>query len=200
VTVCLLTIEDGRTAVHDRARASLREMLPDVDHHVAIDDRDHRLGFAGAIREGWRQALATDADWVWHAELDFIYHAPVPLGDMIALLKRRPALTQVALKRQPVNEQECAAGGIVEANPNVYREHHDDAGTWTTHRVFWTTNPSVYPRWIMQRGWPQCAESEGHFGLALFGERPEWCSCFWGAKYAAPMVEHIGQIRTGTGY
>lgn len=197
---CLLAISDGRDEVHARSWASLREMLPDVDYCVTVDDRAHALGFAGAIQEGWRRALAHDVDYIWHAELDFIYHHPVPLRSMIALLQRHPRLVQVALKRQPVNHSERAHGGIVQADPAAFEERRDGLAVWTVHRKFFTTNPSVYPRWIAERGWPQRTESEGHFGLTLLGESPYWQSAFWGGKFDPPLVEHIGHVRTGTGY
>jgi hypothetical protein len=58
---CLLRIGDGRDDDHERAWESLEQMLPSPDHIVTIDDRDHKLGFAGAIAEGWRQVRETGA-------------------------------------------------------------------------------------------------------------------------------------------
>lgn len=196
---CLLRIGDGRDEVHELAHASLMEMLPKPDHIVTVDDRDHSLGFAGAIAEGWRQARETGAAWVFHAEMDFTYNAPVPIDRLIAILRRRPNIVQVALKRGPANAEEQAAGGIVELNPDDFHQRHDAGDIYTTQRRFFTTNPSLYPAALCAQGWPQVPRSEGVFSHRLFGADPDACSAYWGAKFDPPMVEHIG-TRTGHGY
>lgn len=198
MTVCLLRIGDGRDETHEQSWASLQEMLPPVERVVTIDDREHKMGFAGAIMEGWRQVLATRCEWVFHAELDFLYGEPIPLRDMIELLEAESHLVQVALKRQPVNEEEIAAGGIVEAHSDDFRQRVEGGVIWTEHRRFFTTNPSVYSTKLCRHGWPQVPQSEGVFTHRLL-EDPDVRFAFWGAKYDPPMVEHIG-ARCGTGY
>lgn len=199
MTVCLLTISDGRHEYHHRALASALEQLPKFDAYVFVEDPEHRLGFAGAVAEGWRRALATGCDHVFHFEADFIFPAPVPVSDMIALLDRRPELVQVALKRQPVNAQEAAAGGFMEQYPDAYEQRADAHAVWTITRRNVTTNPAVWPRWVLERGWPERSESEGHFGIDLFGEYWGWAA-FWGGKGDPPACLHIGDIRAGRGY
>lgn len=199
MSVCQLRIGDGRDEIHERSADSLSEMAPKPDHVVVIDDRSHELGFAGAIAEGWRQVIETGADFVWHAEMDFIYCAPVPLERMIAVLEAHPYLAQMALKRQAVNELEIAAGGVVEARPTQYEQRVESGDIWTEHRVCFTTNPSVYPVNLCHQGWPQRANSEGIFSARL-RQDPKVRFGYWGAKHDQPMVEHIGRQRAGVGY
>lgn len=196
--VCLLRIGDGRDDVHERSWCSLVEMLPEVDHQVTIDDRDHELGFAGAIAEGWRQARKTKCDWVFHAELDFIYRAPIPLDRMIAVLKRKPYLAQIVLKRGPENEEERQAGGIVEMWPDEYHQMTDQGDVWTEHRLHFSTNPSLYSAALCAQGWPQVPQSERVFTDLLI-EDDKLRFAYWGPKFDAPLVEHIGE-RVGCGY
>lgn len=198
MSTCLLVIADGRYDVHERSWQSARENLPPFDYQVDVDDRAHELGFAGAIRQGWEQVLETGADWVFHLELDFIFRERVPTGAMIAILEGNPDIAQVALKRQPVNAEECAAGGIVDCHPDDFEERKWSAWTVTTHRRFWTTNPSLYSTRYCRMGWPQEPESEGKFTHKLLAD-PLLRFAFWGRKYAPPMVEHIGE-RVGVGY
>lgn len=196
--VCQLRIGDGRDEVHERSAASLEEMLPLPHRVVVVDDRDHRLGFAGAIAEGWKQVLKTDCDYVFHAEMDFLYKAPIPLDRMIAVLERRPYLAQLVLKRQPVNAQEAEAGGIVEMWPEEYRQVTDQGDVWSEHRICWSTNPSVYSTaWCLQQ-WPQGPRSEEEWGARL-KQDPDLRFAYWGAKFDPPVVEHIG-ARCGVGY
>lgn len=199
MSVCWLLIGDGRDEYHARARASMHANLPAPDHIVEIDDRDHRLGFAGAIQAGWDQALATDADWIFHGELDFTLNQPVDLHAMIALLERQPHLAQVVLKRQPVNHDERRAGGIVEQHPDDFTERTDGEATWTEHRRFFSTNPSVYPSALAALCWPQEKYSEGMFTHRLLRD-PHLRFAFWGRKFDPPLVHHIGDVRAGNGY
>ncbi len=196
---CLLMIGDGRDDVHDRSVASSLKHLPTFDRVVTVDDTTRELGFAGAIAEGWRQVLAgPDVDWVFHLELDFLFHEDVPLERMIGVLVAQPKLAQMSLKRQAVNDAETAAGGIVEAHPDDFTQMSNHGDVWTEHRRYFTTNPSVYPAALCQLGWPQVPESEGHFTHQLLDD-PELRFGIWGPKFAAPAVQHIG-TRAGHGY
>jgi len=194
---CLLVVSDGRHEYHHRSLASALEYLPRFDQYVFVDDADHTLGFAGAIREGWRQVRT---DFVFHLEADFTFRAAVPVEQMVGLLCRQPHLAQVALKRQPVNEEEITAGGIIEAHPDDFTEHRDRETVWTEHRRFFTTNPSVYPATLCSIGWPHVAFSEGFFTHELLRREPATRFAFLGAKHDPPRVHHIGDVRSGTGY
>lgn len=198
MSVCLLAIGDGRTEYHERSWASLSEHLPEVDHTVVIDDTGHKLGFAGAIAEGWKQALDTGASYVWHAELDFTYLAPIELDAMIGALRQRPWLAQVCLKRGPVNAEEIAAGGIVERFPDRYAEEKAYGHTISVNDVCFSTNPCLYSVEMCRKGWPREPQSEGVFTHRLLAEGYRFA--FWGGKFDRPRVHHIGDVRAGSGY
>lgn len=201
MSVCWLLIGDGRDSYHERSLASAREMLPAPDQVVTVDDSDHTLGFAGAIAAGWGQIVAAThrPDWVVHLELDFVFRRPVPIGRIVSVLERRPNLAQVCLKRQPVNETEIAAGGIIESRPDDYRQVVDRGDIFCEHRVCFSTNPCVYPSALCHQGWPQEPHSEGVFTHRLLSD-PDCRFALWGAKGDPPMVEHIGTVRAGNGY
>jgi hypothetical protein len=199
MSVALLLIDDGRRDYLVRAQASLAAMCPRFDHVIHIDDTRHLLGFAGAIQAGWDQISETGADWVFHAESDFLYTEPVDLQGMIAALDGDRSLAQVVLKRQAWNAEERAAGGIVELHPEDFTAQHTPAGTITTHRRFFSTNPCVYRASLCRLGWPQEPQSEGIFTHRLLRD-PLLRFAFWGAKHDPPRVHHIGDERAGTGY
>lgn len=194
----LLVITDGRDEYCIRSLASALENLPSPERVVLVDDRTHELGFAGAVQHGWNQILATDAEWIVHLEADFLFNGPVDL-DAMAELAADEHVAQVALKRQAWNPLEKRAGGIVELDPDSFEEGTINGNPYTAHRKFFTTNPSLYRRDIAERGWPQVPKSEGMFSLGLFSD-PAIVSTFWGGKFDAPAVTHIGDERQGTGY
>lgn len=197
--IALLLISDGRDAYHDASRASLKQMVPEPDFTVEVKDPDHHLGFAGAIQRGWDTVLETGADYCFHVEMDFTFNRPVPIERMASVLERHPHLAQLCLKRQPWNAEEKEAGGIVELHPDDFTERMDGNDVWTEHRRFFSTNPSLYSTALCRRGWPQRKFSEGRFTHSLLAD-PDVRFAFWGAKFAPPMVHHIGDERTGKGY
>lgn len=199
MSVVLLRIGDGRDDYHERSWQSALEALPKIDHVVTVDDRDHHLGFAGAIQHGWDQILDLQADYVFHLELDFVFREPVDLAGMIRLLERHPHLAQVSLKRQPWNEREQAAGGIIEADPHDFTEVRDPHSVWVEHRRYWTTNPSVYSTRWCRLGWPQEPQSEGLFTHKLLRD-PMLRFAIWGARLDPHRVTHIGDTRAGAKY
>lgn len=227
-SIALLIITDGQPKCLDAAAKSIslmwRGQEPDtvtiIDdsgdpaHQAWVDKRfarwsariiHHpiRLGFAAAIATGW--AAVAGADFVFHAEHDFVYDRPVPVPDMMRLLDWRPYLAQVSLMRQPVNDAEVVAGGVVASRPGEFTDLHDGDLRWMEQRSYFTTNPSLYRGSLCDEGWPQVPQSEGRFSHHLlehgFGNiaGPEVRFGVLGSSADPPAVTHIGQ-RQGTGY
>lgn len=172
-----------------------------LDAHFPETTRIHheeRRGFGGAIQSGWDHL--GDADWVFHLEDDFTFNRPVPMLDMIATLVGQPHLAQLVLRRQPVNDVERAAGGVIEQWPGEYTECNGPRGSWLEHRLFWSTNPSLYAVNRTLTGWPQVERSEMAFTRQLLRSDPDLRFAFWGRRSDEPWVEHIGTERVGTGY
>ncbi len=163
-----------------------------VPVHI-VDDRDHRLGLAGAVQTAWAYAL--DAGWthLLHWEEDFRIDRPVPVDDMQWILDRAPHLAQVVLKRQPVNGEEVMAGGIIECHPDDYTECHGlrQSCPWTEHTRIFSLNPCLIPRAVLQLGWPEGNEAAFTQTCVDAGYR----FAFYGAKDTPPMVEHVGHTR-----
>jgi hypothetical protein len=144
---------------------------------------------------------------VFHLEQDFTFNYPVDLTWMAETLDNHPHLAQLALLRQPWNPLEVAAGGIVEMCPDGYTQAVGHRGAaWLEHRMYFTTNPSMYRRALMEVGWPEGQESEGRFGLRLFGcgfggiPGPDVRCGYWGTRAGGPWVHHIGDERSGRDY
>lgn len=204
-----------RWMIHDDTgdgdhREALRRRYPHVE---LISASNRRAGFGGSIRWAWTvlslQAEAAEVDFVFHLEDDFVFRQPVDLRAMAEVLTASPHLAQMALRRQPWNDAERAAGGIVEQHPGSYVEISggDDGRAWLEHRRFFTTNPSLYRAELCAVGWPAGAQSEGRFGLGLLERGLPWRVPgpdvrfgFWGARDSGEWVEHIGHQRAGTGY
>ena len=176
-------------------REELRATFPDFD----VIGQPTRQGFGGAIRSAWAYVKVRPERFVFHLEDDFTFNEPIDLPAMQHVLDRNPGLVQLALRRQPWNDAELAAGGIVEQHPDAYDDRTDGTHHWLEHRRFWTTNPSLYRRELCERKWPDGQHSEGRFGLEQFRD-PGAVSGFWGTRDSGEWVHHIGHERVGTGY
>lgn len=162
-----------------------------------------RSGFGGAIRSAWQHTRATSsARFVFHLEDDFVPTRTVPLADMVRVLDHHPHLVQIALRRQPWNAAEHAAGGIVELHPGDYVDAQGiDGIEWLEHRRFFTTNPSLYRvELVRETEWPEGEQSEGRYGIELVARSEVEPFAFYGRRDSGEWVEHIGVARVGTGY
>lgn len=199
-----------RAVIHDdtgdlgHRQELTRQMKLRAGPSVEVIGGEERLGFGGAIRNAWAHLNRTPerdtTRFVLHLEDDFVFARPVPLDTWTYLLDHLPYLQQMALLRQPWNDAEIAAGGIVDLHPDWYQERHwAGQAHWLEHRACFTTNPSLYRRSLCWRGWPEGDHSEGLFTHELL-EDPETRFGYWGKRGDAPWVEHIGDKRVGTGY
>lgn len=230
--VAALVMTDGRVDCLDRTLASFDRHVPrPIDYRYLWDDTgndDHfsylraayrhrgwipirglagKEGFGGAIRSAWQWLLDhTDAGYIFHIEDDFLFEQPVPIDAIVKVLDRHPYLAQMALRRQAWNQAEIDAGGVVELNPEAFTEVRDGRQVWLEHRQFWTTNPSLFRRPVIELGWPEGNHSEGVFTHRLLGagfgdvSGDQVRFGYWGARTSAPAVEHIGAERVGFGY
>jgi hypothetical protein len=219
MTTTLLVLTDGRADCLARTLSSAEAKLPPFDRYVLVNDcpdpaygawlaerwpyfevippQRRKRGFGGAIQAGWDAIGPGDGD-VFHLEDDFTFDEPPPLDLMARLLDRHLHIAQVCLVRQPWNEEERAAGGIIAANPDDYIERDDPGiGRWVEHRRCFSTNPCMYRRSLLRVGWPEGSHSEGVFTHRLL-ERG-WSFAYWGER-GAQQVTHIGDVRTGVGY
>jgi hypothetical protein len=227
--IALLVVTDGRVAYLEDTVASAAENLRgplsewwmfddtgDPDHRAWLRERfpmfrhidgGPRQGFGGAIRSAWSHLQAnSSALFIAHLEADFTFNRPVPLGGLAATLIENPHLAQLVLRRQPWNDVEAAAGGIVEMWPAEYTERTSHGRTWLEHRLFLSTNPCLYRRSLLNVGWPEGDRSEVTFTQRLLADGFDGVPgedvrfAFWGARDSGEAVRHIGHDRAGVGY
>lgn len=224
--ISLLVMTDGRRdCIAATIPSALANLSGPITHRIIHDDSGDpeyrgwladtfptfeiiggdRAGFGGAIRRAWARlvtrAMVPRAErFVFHVEDDFTFNRPVDLTELAEVLDHQADLVQLALRRQPWNPQERAAGGVVEQHPDDYLERTDGAHRWLEHRRFFTTNPSLYRHELCHHTWPAGANSEGHFTHQLLVARPQYRFGFWGARDSGEWVTHIGNERVGAGY
>lgn len=157
-----------------------------------------RRGFGGAYSFAWKTLASQSAEkFFLFLEDDFTFNREVPLEAMAQVLDENPHVYQMALRRQAWNSEEKAAGGVIERWPDNFQQEEG----WISHRMFFTTNPSLYRKSLIQeRTYPDVKDAEGHFSLSILNSDPDAIFGYWGKKEDDPWVSHIGVQRSGGTY
>lgn len=220
--ISLIFITDGRTDLLEQTLNSFHNNIsyPFIEKIIVNDNTDpnverivnnlsriygltpihhkEKRGFAGAYDTAFK-SVSKDADYAMFWEDDFTLNGKVDIQDMIFILEYNRNLCQVILKRQAWNEEEKKAGGIIEQWPDLYEEKELAHISWCEQRLFFSTNPCLVPKWVIDKGWPLLPHSESVFGQQLFSN-PNIKSCFLGRKFDKPIVNHCGITRNGLNY
>ncbi len=175
-------------------------------HEWHIISHITKRGLSGSIQSLWSAARSLGAGYIFHVEEDFLFLQPVPMTEMLEMLNRDvfTGIAQVALKRQPCNVDEIEAGGFMQLAPDSYLEidmNGYDPDTkekiirysFVAHRNFFTLNPSLYPRWVMDLGWED-GWGEKEFAERLFQHENVVCA-YMGTVDDPELVFHTGHYR-----
>lgn len=223
MTIALLLMTDGRTEYIHQTISSANSMLkgPITERWMHDDSGDEgyrqwlrsqfpafthigegpRRGFGGAYSFAWKTLLAkSTASFIFGLEDDFTFNREISLEDMAKVLDDNPHIYQMALRRQAWNQEEIRAGGVIERWPDDFEEVKQEGLVWLEHRRWYTTNPNLCRRSLLEREWPITKDAEGHFGISLFAEGPTVRCGYWGQKTDSAWVEHIGRQRKGNLY
>lgn len=217
--IALMVITDGRREYLQQTLEGAKDnLVGEITHWLMIDDSNNleyaewlhreypeffishssggKRGFAGAIQHGWSR-IPPDTEYVVHLEDDFLFNRPWFLMESVSILSARTDIAQMCLRRQPWGS-EPLDGGFIAQWPSTYSEQMLNGIPFLTHRNFFSTNPSIYPKRITAFGWPDAPDSEGKFGPKLWDAG--YCCAFLGTREDSPRVTHIGLERAGNGY
>lgn len=214
----LVVIGNGRGDYLEQAVVSASQYLPDLTTKIMVNDTgnghyakhlnrtygDHfylihhakNMGMAKAVQDGWRAAQLAGCSHVFHLEEDFVLTAPVPIVEMERMLRQRPTLASVTLKRPPWAGIELQLGDQLAAICSLSECQAD--GPLTLHRHLFSLNPSLIPRWVIDLGWPS-----GELGVGNESGMTKKLldlGCYfsvWGTVEDPPLCEHIG-VQRGT--
>lgn len=180
--------------VNDTGNQEYSDLLnKEYSNNWKVINHESNQGLSGSIRSLWAKAIDLEADYVFHLEEDFLFNVDIDIDTMKNILSNTN-ISQVALKRQPWNEHEAASGGLLEQYSNLLIPNYCDNGVkYMTHRILFTLNPCLYPRWVMDLGWQQ-GWGEREYTDMLFSN-PNIVGAYLGDTFDPPTVHHIGHYR-----
>jgi hypothetical protein len=152
------------------------------------------VDYTGSMQAMWRYLRKrAKGDYIFQVEDDFTYTQPVDLGPMIEALRQNPNLVQMALLRDAFYKDEQETGGILGWPEPAFTRREK----WLEHRLFFTANPSLFPRSLTETPWPSGHHSETIFGNTVLANANARAA-FWGQ--GDEWIKHIGAVRAGVGY
>lgn len=171
-----------RAGIHAALLQKPDVVLEVVDHHGR--------GYCHQMRLIWELLRGHPTDHVLFWEADFRPASLIDVAAMVQLLDEHQYLAQVALLRQPWFHNEVEHGGLIEAleaQGQVFTDHDG----FIEHRAFWTGNPSVFRRGLVDiYDWPDVEWSESQFGSALRSSGHSFAIL---GTDRVPHVEHRGE-------
>lgn len=176
---------------------------------IEVDDTHGALGFCTAIRYAWARLRETAVpfDYVFHLEEDWRFDRAFSVAHMSRLLLVEPQVAQVALRRG-VEPSEHGVQ-VIDRFPDEFTDRVTGmiglglparSQEWLEHRLFWTTNPSLYAREIVDDfDWPPEPRCEARFTELMRAEGRTFA--YWGDRHDDPWITHTGADRgAGHGY
>lgn len=219
----LLVLTDGREGTLERSIPSIEQHLQGLNivRRVIVDDsgdqhrRDllrkewsgfevvgegRRLGYSGAMRRAWELARSSGQPWILWWEDDFELTRRFDASPIVEVLRNRPNLIQMVLRRQPWFPAEIAAGGVIERYPaDAFIEREHSGHHWSEHSTFFSLNPCLMPRRALAAfDWPHGRNSEWAMTRQVVKASGREPFGYWGER-GDEHVEHFGQ-RSGHGY
>lgn len=206
----IVLTHDGGATLRRCLESFVEQVTPPPTDAVLIEDGPHMVpvewwtgrrvnlgrqqGFCKAVAAGWLEAQRSECPFVFWLEHDFLFHEPVDLRDVAAVLGRNRHLAQMSLLRQPVSPAEIARGGILNGFAHHRCEDFMSGADWIEHDEYWTTNPSLFPQPLARyHDWPEGPECEGRFGQHLRANG--YSFGVWG--HGQQQVEYIGERAKG---
>jgi len=176
----------------DELRPELEEIAAEFGFYI-VGAGQH--GFTASTIRLWRYIdTRVTEPFVFLAEDDFEYLRPVDLRPMAETLRRSPRLRQLALLREPCFARELEPGDhILGWDRSGFEDRDQDRPDRARleHRLFWTMNPSLFPRDVARTPWPMARSSERVFGDLLLRD-PGARFAFRGSGEA--WIRHIGEV------
>lgn len=180
----------------EERRAELEAIGAPFGFYVAGPDT--HVGFTASMRMLWTYLQRRGrGQYVFRVEDDFLYDRPVDLVPMIETLADSDHLAQLALLRAPCYPREFANGGVLGWPEKGFQKVGANGTSHLTHRYFWTNNPALFRRSLVERPWPTGPSSERLFGDLLLKDQSVRFG-LWGSGES--WISHIGEVRAGTVY
>jgi hypothetical protein len=189
----------------DGIRAELDAIAAGHGFYVVGPTPGEMAAVSDDVRHAWSRhqfwrylGKRAQGEFILGVEDDFLYSRPVDLEPMVETLRDNPHLRQLALLRDAYYPREVEAGGIIAQHPDRYTAVEANGHSRIEHRDHFTNNPALYRKSLASSTTvaPR-PNSEVTFARTLLADKAARFA-YWGT--GEPWIEHIGEVRAGSGY
>jgi hypothetical protein len=160
---------------------------------ATVEGDPFRRGMCAAHTRCWEAAAASELDWVFHLEEDFVLLRPTRVDAIADVLTRHPHLAQMALVRTPWG-REIEFGGYIPQMPGYYERCTDGTAEWIETTRNWATCPALLRTALTSEfAWSPLPGCETEIGPRIIASYPETKFGLWGG--GEPHAAHIGVER-----
>lgn len=163
---------------------------------------NNKMGHAGAMGFIFKYLKSIEVDYFVQVEEDWMLFRELSIIDIINVLEENKNIAQMRLPRavwyNPEYYKDIESGSLLKNHldlPEVEWLQRDGWFDWRGPRYFWTHNPSVFHKSILNNEYPQIkvhGQHENEFGKVLLDQDPKLYSSFWARNIYDAYVLHIG--------
>lgn len=169
---------------------------------VKLTCHAQRRGGAAAIQTAWGMLPDTGCDYAFHLEEDWTFPGPVPVAEMVDILKIHRQLANVVLRRQPWGNE--GPGGYIGDDVEAFdlysgalfalgRGQIAKSEPFEHHRKGFWLNPCLYRVSLTEKyPWPDRGH-ESDYSLPLVADG--YSFAVYGTRYDDPRAIHVGNQR-----
>ncbi len=214
--ICQIVTTNGRPFIHDSLASYAKQVSGPITRRILWDDSgdqavrddlidryegewlvswpgDEAVGYSESIRRLWILLHHLPERFVFHCEDDFLFNVPVDLGDVCAFLDKHKEVAEVTFLRNRCYPAEMDPATVLGHNPKRLKDRKQGPWRWSEHTMYFSANPSVYRKDLVQLGWPLDKGSEMVVTHRILAQGQHFA--YWGHKKDEPTLTHIGEYR-----
>jgi len=163
---------------------------------------DNHIGHAGAIYYIFKYLKTKDVDYFLQIEEDWMLFRSLSIKEIISVLKNNPDVIQMRIPRSiwynPEYYADLRDGSLLRNHlmrEGVSWSQQERWYKWRGPRYYWTHNPSVFHRDILDESYPQIpghGKHELQFGNLLYKKYTNSSVGWWATNLYDAYITHIG--------
>jgi hypothetical protein len=163
---------------------------------------NNNLGHAGAMSFIFNYLQNKDVEYFLQIEEDWMLFRSLSIQEIISVMRQNQDVLQMRISRSiwynPEYFKDLSSGSLLRNHtmlPNVSWSQEEGWYRWRGPRYYWTHNPSVFNKKILEIEYPQVnvhGQHENMFGNILYEKYPDSCVGFWSSNFYDAYITHIG--------
>lgn len=172
------------------------------DKFSIVPIKDNPYGHAGALRQIFNYLKDVDVEYFLYVEEDWMLFRPLQIKKIISTMAENKHILQMRIPRtiwySDDHHIDLESGSILKHHLDLPRSKWSQKSDWFEWRgkfYFWSHNPSVFDKRILNEAYPldkTHGQHEYSFGINLLNKYKNGVSGFWAKNIYDAYITHIG--------